>query len=835
MAEVKRTRKKSAGQDGFQVLMGLDGVRQNPTMYLSERGAPMAYRCVKEIVDNAYDEASNGRNKLIEVILNYDAGVYIVADAAGGIPTDMKTLKDGTKESILTSAFSRTHAGGKFNTDSYKHSSGTHGVGVAAVNAVSESTRVWTTYKGVLKNQNFSKGAVVGSQIPKKVKSLDKDVGSLLKDKTSKYGTIVAIELDQTVVSENVMRGKKLPKDFKRAEPIATDIAKWLHSMALLNPGLLIRLSVIKEKKRKDFEFHNKKDLAYIAKYLCDKHEYKAIGKPFVFKNDNISCAVVWTDHTDADYFETFVNNSPTADGGWHVVGFTNALSSVLKKYATTGKSKKAATFTSSDIQIGLVGMFDWRMHGASYTSQVKDKLASRVDKEVSDFMLPALEEYFEANQRVAKAIIKRAEVMNKGRAELAAVVKSMAEVKKKKKGNALPAALAQADKAKPHERELFLVEGDSAKGPATDGRDSRYQEVLAAGGKPLNALTASLAKVLAHKEIQNLLLSMGADLKSLDPKDENPQLSTDKLRVAHLILLMDADPDGPLHPDTRVITADGRNPSIKEMADEWEKNQEPFKVCSRRGDGELVTAEAIFPRITTYKQKALRITFGGHTEIECTHAHKWKTPLGNYEAAQKFRVGDLVDSAALQDAGMPAKIVGRRHHWAENPAPNIRITAIEEVEYADPQPYYCLTVPVHGNFMVMDNNGQGICSHNCHIAVLFMAAIYRLMPNLFKEGRVWCVDAPLYAAVKNGKLYGGMTFAECREAAPSTIKDGDIVRIKGWGEVDETFMEPIAFDPKQRKLIRINPFENAEQEKFFRGVVAEDASHRRALLGLED
>ena len=121
------------------------------------------------------------------------------------------------------------------------------------------------------------------------------------------------------------------------------------------------------------------------------------------------------------------------------------------------------------------------------------------------------------------------------------------------------------------------------------------------------------------------------------------------------------------------------------------------------------------------------------------------------------------------------------------------------------------------------------------HIAVLFLAAIYRLMPNLFKEGRVWCVDAPLYAAVQKGKLYGGMTFAECRANAPSSVKDKEIVRIKGWGEVDETFVEPIAFDPKVRKLIRINPFENADQEKFFRGVVAEDAVHRRRLLGLED
>jgi DNA gyrase subunit B len=316
---------------------------------------------------------------------------------------------------------------------------------------------------------------------------------------------------------------------------------------------------------------------------------------------------------------------------------------------------------------IGLTGMFDWRMHGAAYTSQVKDKLSSKVDKEVYDAILPELEKYFSANPSVAKNIIKRAQAVTKGRLDLAAVVKSMADVKKKGKGNTLPAALAAATKCKPHERELFIVEGDSAKGPSVNARNRYNQEVLAASGKPLNALTAPLSKVLAHKEIGNMLIALGADLKTLDPKDENPKISTEKLRAGNIIFLVDPDPDGG------------------------------------------------------------------------------------------------------------------------------------------------------------------------HIAVLFMAALYRLLPDLFKEGRVWCVQAPLFAALHEKKIYGGMTFAECRAAAPKAVKDGSIVRIKGWGEVNETYVGPIAFKPEQRKLIRIDAFEHTEQERFFRGVVAEDAVHRRRLLGLED
>lgn len=662
-------KKKSAAQDGFQIQEGLSGIRHSPGMYLGNLGADMAYRCIKEPVDNCYDEAVAGRNKVIEVVLDYDNDTYIIADQAGGIPTDFVKLENGDKISIMTAAYTRTHAGAKFNDKAYKTSAGTHGIGMSAVMAVSEDMRAWTTYKGKLHFQRYGKGKITSKgDAPLAVKAVDKDVMPLLKDKLKKYGTIVAIKLDQEIVSEDSRRGKALPKNFRKAEPLAEQIQQWLHNMAMLNPGLEIRYSIIRKKKREDHVFLNKKDLAYVPKFMCDQRELNAQGKPFTFKTDNITCAIVWSDHTDADNFLTFVNTSPTADGGWHVSGFTAAISAAMKKYMPAPKkNSKGQGFTGADLLTGLTGMFDWRMHGAQYTSQVKDKLASKVDKEVYEALLPELEKYFDANKSVAKNIIKRAQVLSKGRTELAAVVKSMADVKKKKNGSALPASLAAAMDCKPHERELFIVEGDSAKGPSVNARNIYNQEVMAAGGKPLNALTATLAKVLAHKEISNMLISLGADLKTLDPKIENPIISVEKLRVANIIFLVDPDPDGG------------------------------------------------------------------------------------------------------------------------------------------------------------------------HIAVLFMAALWRLMPDLFRQGRVWCVQAPLYAALHKDKIYGGMTFDECRALAPKAVKNQEIVRIKGWGEVDETYVGPIAFDPKQRKLICVEAFSTVEHERFFRGVVAEDAVHRRRLLGLED
>tara|TARA_B100000700_G_scaffold88627_1_gene100017 strand:+ start:128622 stop:130670 length:2049 start_codon:yes stop_codon:yes gene_type:complete len=668
----KKGKKKSFAQDSFAILENLDGVRANPSMYLGELGEEMARRHLKEKVDNSYDEHVAGRNNLIEVVLDYDNDLMVVADGAGGIPTDFKKLKSGEKITIMTAALTKTHAGGKFNDKAYKTSAGTHGVGVAAANAVSEEMRVWSTYNGGLAFQRFERGEIATKgPHPVKVKKVDSDVTALLSHKKiQKYGTIIASKLDQTVVSESSRRGRKLPKNFVKAEPDAKKVAEWLKYMANLNPGLVIKLSVVRKGKTKGATFHNKKDLAWIPKTMCDSRELKPMGKPFTHKSDHISLAVVWSDHPDSDNFVSFVNTSPTADGGWHVKGFTDALVQAVKPYMPKAKGKgkgRSLGFKGSDLLVGLTGLFDYRMHGAAYTSQVKDKLASKVDREVYEELLPAFEEYFSKNKKVARDIIKRAQAVGKGREDLAAVVKSMADVKKKTKGSALPGELAVADKAKPHERELFIVEGDSAAGTAIDARNSDYQEVLPAGGKPLNALKAPLSKVLGHAEIQKMLTALGADVKTLDPKAENPTLDTGKLRTANVILLVDPDPDGG------------------------------------------------------------------------------------------------------------------------------------------------------------------------HIAVLYLAAIYRLLPDLYKEGRVWCIDAPLYAAVKDGELYGGMTFDACRKESPKKVKDGEIVRIKGWGEVDETFLEPIAFKPSTRRLIRINPFESAEKERFFRGVVAENAMYRRQLLGLED
>ena len=660
--------------EDFDILEGLDGIRNNATMYMGELGENMAYRAIKEPVDNSYDEALAKRNKLIEVVLNLDSNFYIVADGAGGIPVEMKVLKDKTKISTLTAAFTRVHAGGKFNDKSYKVSAGTHGVGVAALNAVSEKLQVWTRRSGVLYTQSFAKGEIVGSETPTKVKAIPPETAKYLVDDQKVYGTVIHYVLDQSVVSADAMRDKrKQAKNLTVAQPDPKKVATWLATMADLNPGLKIRLTLIRGKKTINREYLNKDTLEAYVKKLVAKSELGSFGKPLVFKTDYITVACQWTTHELDDRFETFVNNSPTADGGTHVRGFLDALADSIRPYegandrkAAKGSGRKTAQYDRKDLLTGLLGAFDWRMHGAQYSSQVKDKLTSNVTQEVYTALKPVFDEYFASNKTVAKTILMRARELNKGREALAKTMRSLGDAKRAGSGS-LPAELTQSKCKDPTKVELYTVEGDSASGSCKDARNPDYQEIFKCKGKPVNALTATIDKVLGNAVIQGLIASIGLDLKTLDVKEASPKFDCTKLRIGKLLLCSDADHDG------------------------------------------------------------------------------------------------------------------------------------------------------------------------FHINALILAFIYRFAPDMFKRGMIYIVDAPLYNVIYKGKHYGAPTLNEVLEKTPKGVTASMVQRAKGWGEVSPELLSIIAFDPNVRKLIKLDPFESVESERWFRRLVGDDASARRQLLGMSE
>lgn len=547
---MSKQKKNQVGQayneDNIKVLEGLDKVRYNAAMYMGNLGDSMVYRMVKEAVDNFGDEYQAGRNTGGVVGFSLESNRYVIADFAQGIPVGTKKV-NGKSVSTLTVVMTELHAGGKFDDKAYKTSGGTHGVGISATNALSSEFRVWTRRDGVWYFQEFAAG--LAKHDVKKLGDKANEIfkrNPFLKQWAKKLGTVIEFIPDQTCVSEDASRTKKVAKlttaklDWKFA-------GTWLKNLAMLNPGLEITYFDIDKDRSKTFL--NKKGLSQLVLDMVAEHELEPISsKMLEFDTDYLKFSVIWTNHCDVDYFKSFVNSSPTIDHGTHVKGFRDALMAALKPIMP---SRGMKDFKVDDLFIGAVGVFNWKMNSAQFSGQVKDKLVSKIDSEVYDLCAKSLAEFFDKNKKLGKDIVRRAATAGELRQQLQKVMKSMSDVKKNSR-NMLPASLFEAPDCKPMERELYIVEGDSAGGTAKDARN-RNQEVLKLSGKIPNALGTPLYKLLPNERIQDLIISMGADPKSLDPKADNPVFNCDNLRVQTVCLLADADPDG-FHINTLLI-----------------------------------------------------------------------------------------------------------------------------------------------------------------------------------------------------------------------------------------------------------------------------------------
>lgn len=530
------TSKSTYNEDSISVLLGLNKVRGNVGMYLGELGDLMIYRMGKEAVENSRDEYEAGRNNAIYVAYNNETSEYIFADCAEGIPVGNKKV-EGKTISALTLILTELHAGGKFDSDAYATSGGTHGVGISAVNAASKTFECWTHREGQWYFQSFAEGKET-SGVKKITDSfLKKQFSYLLplKKKFGRLGTIIRVVPDQSVISVDANRTKK-SKTYTKAVLDGEMFADYLKFMSTLNTKLYIGLLNLENNKEQIF--YNDKGLVAVIDSIISEHDLEAMGKPFEYSSPNLKVAIQWSNHHDHNLFKSYVNSSPTIDHGTHVNGLRNAMGKALKDYLP----KKTGTFKPEDLYVGAVAIVNWKMNSAQFSGQVKDKLISKIDTDVADQLTGPLTEFFAKNKTLAKQIIKRAGDVAQSRLDLAKTMKSLGEVKKG--AGALPIKLYEAPNCKPHERELYFVEGDSAGGSAKNAR-GRTQEVLKLGGKIPNALNVSLPKLLSNERIQDMLASLGVDIKSLDVKADNPVFSTKNLRVAVGILLADADADG--------------------------------------------------------------------------------------------------------------------------------------------------------------------------------------------------------------------------------------------------------------------------------------------------
>ncbi|MGA3088593.1 MAG: DNA topoisomerase (ATP-hydrolyzing) subunit B [Terriglobales bacterium] len=502
--------------DSIKVLGGMEAVRKRPAMYIGSTGEMGLHHLVYEVVDNSVDEALAGHADKIEVTIHSDNSITVV-DNGRGIPVDNMDI-DGEKIPAAQVVMTTLHAGGKFDSNSYKVSGGLHGVGVSCVNALSEELDLEIWRDGFTWEQSYSKGEPTSKL---------KKAGA-----SKKRGTRVHFIPDKSI--------------FTASEYNFDTLSQRLRELAFLNRGLVITLtderqtdSKTGEAKRAEFKYNG--GIAEFIKHL-NRGKQTLHEKPIYMEADkdqvHIEIGLQYNDAYSESVF-SFANNINTVDGGTHLSGFRTSLTRTIN-YAgqQMGLFKDVKeNLTGDDVREGLVAVISVKLPQPQFEGQTKGKLNSDIAGIVQAVVNEKLGAFFEQNTAVARKIINKAIDAARAR-EAARKARDLTRRKGALDGGGLPGKLADCSERDPNRCELFLVEGESAGGTAKQGRDRRFQAILPLKGKILNVEKARYDKMLAHEEIRAMITALGTGISK---EDFDPT----KVRYGKIILMTDADVDG--------------------------------------------------------------------------------------------------------------------------------------------------------------------------------------------------------------------------------------------------------------------------------------------------
>ncbi len=499
------------GAENIKVLEGLEAVRNTPGMYIGNTGSEGLHQLIWEVVDNAVDEALAGFCHNISVVVHLDSSATIEDDGRG-IPTEIHPTEGIPAAEVVMTIL---HAGGKFDSDTYKVSGGLHGVGVSVVNALSEILKLEIKRGGQVFRQTYRRG--------KKASELEV-VGT-----TKRNGTKVTFKAD--------------PEIFGNVDFNHEIVAARLRELAFLNKGL--RITFDDERSQNPpvvFEYEG--GIVSFVEHL-NRAKKTMEGSPIYItgeKDSNIvECAIQYNDGYSETVF-TYCNNINTFEGGTHLSGFRAALTRTINQYSNAKgllkNGKSQLTVTGEDLREGLTAVLAVRMLNPQFDSQTKSKLGNMDIRGIVEQLInEKLGEYLEEHPQTGKWIVNKS--LEAGRArEAARKARELTRRKSALESSALPGKLADCQERDPAQAELFIVEGESAGGSAKQGRDRRTQAVLPLKGKILNVEKARFDKIVQSQEIRHLITALGTGIGEED-------FDISKTRYHKIIIMTDADVDG--------------------------------------------------------------------------------------------------------------------------------------------------------------------------------------------------------------------------------------------------------------------------------------------------
>ncbi len=501
----------------IKILEGLEAVRKRPAMYIGSTGPNGLHHLIWEVLDNSVDEAMAGRCSKITVALEKNGSVT-VEDDGSGIPVKPHPK---TKISALTTVLTTLHAGGKFESGAYTVSGGLHGVGISVVNALSKFVKVEVQRDGHVRNQDFDLG---------------KPKTKIKRGKVSKKtGTKVNFLADPEIFDETQTYEYNI-------------VSERLRQTAFLNKGLKITLIDNRVKPATKEEFHFKGGLIDFVEYLNEGFEplhEKIISFADQTKDSEIEVALQWKNEDDVTV-KSFANNIHTLEGGTHEEGLRTAVTKAINDFAKKRNLHSDISLTGDDIREGMTGVVSVRVKEPQFEGQTKTKLGNtEMKSKVQVLINDEFPKWLTKNTKEGRAIVERCAIAAKARMS----AKKARELTKRKsilETSGLPGKLADCSSTDPTESELFIVEGDSAAGPAKQARDSRVQAILPIRGKIINVQKVTENRALQNEEISALIKAIGTGIKA--------QYNGEESRYDKIIFLTDADVDG-AHIRTLLLT----------------------------------------------------------------------------------------------------------------------------------------------------------------------------------------------------------------------------------------------------------------------------------------
>jgi len=827
--------------DSIKVLGGMEAVRKRPAMYIGSTGELGLHHLVYEVVDNSVDEALAGFATKIDVTIHDDNSITVVDDGRG-IPVDDMDI-DGEKVSAAQVVMTTLHAGGKFDSSTYKVSGGLHGVGVSCVNALSEDLELEIWRDGATWQQTYSKG----------------DPTSKLK-KTGvakvKTGTKVHFVPDRTI--------------FTVIEYNYDTLAQRLRELAFLNKGLLITLTDERatdaktgEPKRAEFKYNG--GIAEFIKHL-NRGKQVLHDKPIYMEDDRNGVHMeIGLQYNDA-YSETlfsFANNINTVDGGTHLSGFRTALTRTIN-YAgqQMGLFKDVKeNLTGDDVREGLVAVISVKLPQPQFEGQTKGKLNSDIAGTVTQFVNERLGAFFEQNSTVAKKIINKAVDAARAR-EAARKARDLTRRKGALDSGGLPGKLADCSERDPNRCELFLVEGESAGGTAKQGRDRRFQAILPLKGKILNVEKARYDKMLAHEEIRAMITALGTGISK---EDFDPT----KVRYGKIILMTDADVDGS-HIRTLLLTF-----FFRHMQELIKRNniyiaQPPLFSLKKGKSQQYIKDEREFVKVMVKRASdGLTVRYGeGAAKLEGKDLARFMTVLDEYigffdkvdKRVRSERVTELIPKLDLSkradfegEKKAPPKKIERLEKELKKLQKDEGFKSVESKFDEEHNLWEVSFVNKHGAEHII--NWVLVSSAECRQLIAKFKQIEPYMEPPFIVESVSKASAPTNGDGVEGEVAAAEDKSE-KKAAPKTPKRKEvevvektnvrelrdyvinegrreftIQRYKGLGEMTASQLWETTMDPERRTLLSVRLEDIAECETIFSTLMGEDVEARRKFI----